>query len=939
MIKTLLRGVSMCTVTTIPAVTIAAFGGLKVALAQELTDAETSQTSIEEIVVTGSFIRRKSQADLPSPLTTVSSTDIGDIQAKDIADIVNTLTINTGSQSNTDTFRALATAGTANINLRGLGLQSTLVLLNGKRNPLNATQTNDGISFVDTNSLVPLIAIERLEVLKDGAAALYGSDAVAGVANFITVSNFDGAKLSASYQTHTPGGQSQEDSQISGLFGKTFDRGSALLAASYFDRTGLSTLERRFTDDFAEDGSVLGNPGAFFLMPGAESPNSGLAGLPIIDPTGCPEFGGNPVVLAGDVAGSGLNGGFCQFDFGDFSSLVPDENRANLFAQVKYNVTDTIEWTTELGYADINAGREQSPSFPFLQSAIVPGNSPNNAFSSLLGEPINANFFGRVIGNGGSAAIAEFDSETYRFSTKLVGDNIFKNGTWEVSYTRGENEFRTGIEDTVTNRLQCALAGIQGTTAINPSSGVADCDSFVGLSGAIPSGSFNPFATSFANSANSPEILNFLNVRNIIESTSTLDVIEGVVTTELFDLPSGPVAIAVGAQYRRDELQRNQDEIANADGFGFLIGGSDFSGVTDVYSIFTEASIPVNEFINVQIAGRFEDFGADGGSTFDPKIAILGRPNDWLSLRANYSTSFRAPTTFQTQGESTSLSNVVDPAGGTAFAAVRAFGSEASGINLEPESSTAFGFGLTISPWSGFQFDIDYFDFAFEDAITQVNFQALVNANPTDTRTFVGGIASQPCIAEFTIVCRAGNPLNGVITQVNTQFANAEAIDTNGIDFRASYEFEAGSLGTFQPSIEGTYILNYDIVDPTSGSVDGVGNRNFTNIGDPNPRFRTNFGLKWTKGPHSATFFARYIDSFDDDQNDGVEIDSQTRIDVRYGLDIGEAFGSDIAAVASIGIQNLTDETPPFVGTNAGFEPRVHDSRGRLVRIGIDLEF
>ena len=167
------------------------------AVAQETVpeNAAEDERTLERVVVTGSFIRRPSQAALASPISTVGSEDISAIGAQSIADITQTLTINTGAQNNPDAFTQGGTTGTANINLRGLGLQSTLVLTNGKRNVLNASQTNDGISFVDTNSLVPLIAIERLEILKDGASALYGSDAVAGVANFITVTDYDGCLL------------------------------------------------------------------------------------------------------------------------------------------------------------------------------------------------------------------------------------------------------------------------------------------------------------------------------------------------------------------------------------------------------------------------------------------------------------------------------------------------------------------------------------------------------------------------------------------------------------------------------------------------------------------------------------------------------------------------------------------------------------------------
>ena len=248
--------------------------------------------------MTGSFIRRTNQADLASPLTTVGSSNIAEIGAQNIGDITQTLTINTGAQNNPDAFTQGGTTGTSNINLRGLGLQSTLVLLNGHRQVLSAQQTNDGISFVDTNSLLPLIAIDRLEILTDGASALYGSDAVAGVANFITVTNFDGVRFSTDYQFHTPGGQSQDDFRIEGLAGKTWDRGSVLVAASWFDRSELTTAERRLSPLFGPDASALGNPGAFFLLPPPGSPLEALAGTPIIDPTGCADPGGNPLLLA-----------------------------------------------------------------------------------------------------------------------------------------------------------------------------------------------------------------------------------------------------------------------------------------------------------------------------------------------------------------------------------------------------------------------------------------------------------------------------------------------------------------------------------------------------------------------------------------------------------------------------------------------------------------
>lgn len=216
---------------------------LSAALAQS-TDQSTAidQTALEEIVVTGSYIRRKSQFDSPSPIQVLGSEQLEQIGASTIAELTQTLTINNGAQNNADAFTQNRTTGTENINLRGLGVQSTLVLLNGRRQVGSASPTDSGLSFVDTSALVPLIAVDRVEVLKDGAAALYGTDAVAGVVNFITRDDFEGLELEAEFQTVTE--DSSHDLRVSGIWGAGNDRTHFIVAGSYFDRTELTSRER-----------------------------------------------------------------------------------------------------------------------------------------------------------------------------------------------------------------------------------------------------------------------------------------------------------------------------------------------------------------------------------------------------------------------------------------------------------------------------------------------------------------------------------------------------------------------------------------------------------------------------------------------------------------------------------------------------------------------
>ncbi|MEL7129179.1 MAG: TonB-dependent receptor plug domain-containing protein, partial [Pseudomonadota bacterium] len=300
---------------------------------------EEDERTLNQVVVTGSFIRRQSQADLASPLDTVTNVDIGNIGAQNIADLTQTLTINTGAQNNPDAFTQGGTTGTSNINLRGLGVASTLILLNGKRQTLSAAPTNDGINFVDTSSLVPLIAVQRVEILKDGASSLYGSDAVAGVVNFITREDYDGVLLSGEYTNHLSQGE-YDEFNVQGLVGKTFGDLSLLGAISYLDRSPLTTEERRLSNP-ADDTSALGNPGAFFTTGDdpIASPFGGTPplppGTPFIDPD-CAAAGGFPGPASAATASLVPIGvGFCGFDFGEFFNLVPDEDRLTLFTSAK----------------------------------------------------------------------------------------------------------------------------------------------------------------------------------------------------------------------------------------------------------------------------------------------------------------------------------------------------------------------------------------------------------------------------------------------------------------------------------------------------------------------------------------------------------------------------------------------------------------------------
>ncbi|MEM9171624.1 MAG: TonB-dependent receptor, partial [Pseudomonadota bacterium] len=675
------------------------------ALAQSADEAE----AVDEIIVTGSYIRRKSQFDSPVPITTLGAEELAKTGAKNFADVIQTLTINTGSQNNPDAFTQNSTVGTSNFNLRGLGVASTLVLLNGKRQVLTGLPTNDGLNFVDTSSLVPMIAVDNIEIVKDGAAALYGSDAVAGVVNFLTRDDFEGLEVSADYQTIADEGDASEY-VLQGMFGAQGDRTSLIAALSFTERTPLSTAEKRLSRP-QDDASSLGSPGSYFI-----------GATPFIDPTGCETsaidgafIGGLPTLLAPPGTVPGLDVGFCRFDFGDFFTLQADETRLNGYTKATYAVSDSVELYGEYSFARNRAIRLNSPTFPNLLFPTVPATNPGNPFGQ------DVNYFGRAIGNGGEAAPTVNEIDTWRVSLGLEGE-LANGWYWEVGYVGAKNEGVNTTADTLAREFQNALNGFGGTRCEGPTDPTAQ-------PGVGPCQYFNPFASSFSVLPNSQDVIDGFTADQILDTTSELNTLDAVIAGELFDIGGRPASIALGAQYRQSELQHDYNSLANADRFAFVIGNPDFVGDRDVTAAFVELDLPVADIFDIQLAARYEDYGGSIGSTVDPKIAGILRPSDSFTLRASYSTSFRAPSLFQVSGGSTSLNQISDPTiAGTFFAAVRS----SANPDLDPEESDNFNIGLSWEITDGLRADLDYWSFDFTDVIIQENFQAVLNAFPDD---------------------------------------------------------------------------------------------------------------------------------------------------------------------------------------------------------------
>lgn len=958
--------------------------------------AEDSTAEVEEILVTGSYIRRSTSAGAGAPISVLDRDNIKQVGATTVADLIQTLTINTGSQNNPDAFTQNFSTGTENFNLRGLGVGSTLVLLNGRRQVTSGATTDDGVSFVDTASLVPQIAIRRVEIVKDGAAALYGSDAVAGVVNFITRNNFEGLELEAEFKAVTDQGSSS-DIRIEGIAGTSFadGRGHAIAAFGYLDRTSLTTQERRLSPKFGPDVSAIGQPGTFapafallasvgqlppalaqqqqgviFTSPGAASALGALTATPVSIGIRDPDCPAAPVAdgpFSNSVAATTPTGlQVCALDFGDAFNLVPETTRIQGFAQVDYRITDRAEFYGEFAFARNRTDRNNSPTFPILNTTVigglpVPGNPAGTALGTLTGAPPNpfnpfgVDLFGLVRPIGfGDFPESEHDSDTFRVSAGFRGD-ITESWRYDVSFVRSSNDFEVRARDTLADRFTAAVNGLGGPNCPLGTSilarGTADCLFFnpFGSSNSAPAGAtvVDPLTGREVPVANSQAVFDDILAFGIQDFDSRLWTADAVVSGDLGDalaLPGGRIGVAVGGQFRHEAFGLDADDNLNSGNFLFLSGAGtqvgDFNDSRDTWAGFVEVAFPFTSWLEITAAGRFENT-QNIESTWDPKVSALIRPTSDITFRASYSTSFRAPSIFQQRSAGgVTLLQVNDPLlGNTGFVGGFTLGNE----DLAPEESDQFNVGFTYEVSPQMTIEFDYWNFHFSDVIVKENAQSLLDAAGAIANPAQRAAALQNPDRFFRAT---GVPL---LTQVNAQFINAPSIKTDGIDFRMFWTEET-PIGTVSPFFEGTLILGYTVEDPTLGvMINGKGSRNFRNIGDPTPPLRFNAGLNWNYGPHSLFGVARYIDSFDDDQisptGDGFEengrVDDRLTIDLQYSLDVQEllGLGTTNGLTLSAGAINIADKKPPFVNTNSGFETRVHDPRGRLAYVRLSVGF
>jgi len=503
--------------------------------------------TLQKMQVTGSRIAR-TDFEGAFPITVYDQETIERSGSSTVAEFMKKVVYNTaGVMDETDT-QGFAPASAA-VDLRGLGVNRTLVLVNGRRVPLFPFARDGNASFVDIN-LIPLGAVERIEVLKDGASAIYGSDAIAGVVNIILRQGYDGAELSLQLGTAAEGDGAE--GQITATGGLSTDDGNITVIADYFNRDDVMARDRDIADSALgpiDDRSMVGDPGTAIRL--------AQGGRPVPDAR-CPASSLNPD-----------KGPFCLYDFAPWVTLIPEVERLGLVASGDYQLTADLGLFFGANYTNSSSERDLAPA---SGAFFVSPDNPNNPYP---GEPVIA-----------LRRLTELGPRTDEFDTNawnLLGGVRGYIGSWDWELGVGGGE----IEST-----------IKGTNGYATQAGVE---------GAIADGSLDPFGP---NPGFNPNAIRYQTRR---DGTSSLFYTDLKASGDIVEMAQGFLSAAVGAEFRSDDFSDQWDPITVA-GDVLTTGGTSSSGDRDVWALYAELNVPLLSTVEMDLAARYDDYSDFGGT-------------------------------------------------------------------------------------------------------------------------------------------------------------------------------------------------------------------------------------------------------------------------------------------------------------------------------------
>ena len=838
----------------------------------------------EAIIVTGSRIR--GIAPVGSNVIAVDAAKIAQEPVSSTNDLLRRVpqVVSLGANragGSAQNGAANATRG-AGINLRGISTNATLILYNGKRLPAQGTQGQ----FTDP-SAIPAIALERVEVVADGASAIYGSDAIAGVVNFILRRNLNGGEVRARVGFT---GNGYEEHQVAGVFGRKWDTGSLMVAGEI---THNKALLGRELDFYQDDNRYRGGRDLRVTNcdPGTISVGGKLYAIPA---------GGVTTATAGSlVAGAGN-----QCFNNTLDTVIPEQTRRSILGTVSQELAPGIRLFADGlysrrngvigGLSNVSATVRDTNPFFVAPAGVTPPFCSGT--SGPRCETVNFTF---VKTNGG-LDFNPYHSSTWNVSAGIEA-NLFSDWKGTVYYAHGESEEvadrRIGVN---TPALNAALADTNPATALNLFGG-----------------------------ANNPATI--AKIRDnlfIITGKTRLDVLNAQVDGSVAQLPGGKARVALGAEYRKEYT------------FTSLITGQQATqldtkdaGSRTVKALFGELFIPLFgadnavpgfQQLSLSVAGRYEKY-SDFGETTNPKLGLTWKPVDALTLKASYGKSFRAPTFTEVSTIAGGAGLYYDTLPG-ASGNLTGIGIAGGNPTLKPESATTWSVGGELNPVRGIRATLTYFDINYKDQIVGLRGTPNILTNPLYT-SFVN---LSPTTAQVTALMTSGLPINQTINTAVVQFIvdgrrqNLGKSLVRGIDFGIYFDHEFGAVkvdGGFQ----GTYYTTFKTQSVPGSAIVDVRNT----INNPQ-KFRSQFDIGAKAGIFNSRVTWNHSSSY---LNGAQSVAAYNTIDLLVGAEFNERIR------VSLDVRNLFNQDPPFVDTARGYDPQSANPVPRTFSLSAAVKF
>ncbi|MET0655325.1 MAG: TonB-dependent receptor [Pseudoxanthomonas sp.] len=817
--------------------------GLVAPLGALAQDTDEGATDLDRIVVTGSNIPR-TNTETASPVQVISREEIDRTGKATVAEYLQTLTSD-GAGSVPKSFGNGFAGGGAGVSLRGLGAGATLVLLNGRRiAPYGLA--DDGQKVFTDLSIIPMEAVERVEVLKDGASAIYGSDAIAGVVNIILRRDFTGAVLKGSYGTSGDSdGNARKGSLTAGIGDVGEDDFNAFFSLDVSKTDEIMISDRRNrkwigSGDLRPWGYSIS--GSQFLLGGIDGRTSGSVSSPVGNIR-------NPVTglyesLEGCEELSRITpvdpGGGCLWGADEFRSLTPSEEFVNFFSRGTFVFSENLEMFAEFGYSKKKTTFHNTPNNVSGTWGYPGGpvNANDGAGATVLGalhpdNPYDVDVRLRYAPFDVGPRVTYNDNEFVRFLVGLKGR--YGEWDWETAYLRSQTDLlneRTGFLRY--SRVQTVLT---------------DPNSPVGWWRLGPDADLN-----------SQELYDYISPTIHANATTTLDLADFRASRSLMDLQGGSLGLAVGAEYRRTKTEltpQSFTDIGDIIGLGY----SAYKGTEEVGVAYAELLAPVLETLEFSGALRVDHY--KGGDTpVTPKFGVKWTPADWIALRATYAEGFRAPNAAESgDGGSAGFSRAADPVrcpGGNpapgntpedCAAQVPIAVITTPNPDLEPEESKSYTFGLVLQPTATTSITVDAWQIKRTNEI-----------NPGST---AAAIAAGDVLRSDNDL--PGIPNSGTMLAVNVDYVNSNATTVRGVDTDIRQTFALGAYGKLNLDLQWTRVNLFER-EETSGVVFQYagthGNCDVTNcIGTP--KDKVNFAATWAMPQFSVSAIVNYIGGMD----------------------------------------------------------------------------